>query len=38
LKWFQSPCYYRYHFCFHIPHALNLYCEVYILKSSQVLS
>ena len=32
--WFWNgsnrPCYYWYHFCFHIPHALNSYYEVFI--------
>jgi chromate transport protein ChrA len=30
LKWFQSPYYNWYHFCFHIPQALNFYYEVFI--------
>jgi hypothetical protein len=25
-----APFYYWYHFCFHIPHVLNFYCEVFI--------
>ena len=29
----SGPYYYRYHFGFHIPHALNLYCEVLLFKS-----
>ena len=33
LRWFQSPCNYQYHFCFHIPHALNLYCKVFIFQN-----
>ena len=27
------PYYYRYHFLFHIPHALNFYCKVFIFQS-----
>jgi hypothetical protein len=35
----SRPYYYRYHFCFHIPQAMNFYYEVfYILDSSQLLS
>ena len=26
----SRPCYRRYHFCFHIPHALNFYYEVFV--------
>ena len=29
-RWLQSPSYYRYHFCFYLPHALNFDCEVFI--------
>ena len=33
-EWFWNgssrPYFYRYHFCFHIPHALNLYYEVFM--------
>jgi hypothetical protein len=40
--WNGSSCYYSYwyHFCFHITHAVNFYCEVfifYILESSRLL-
>ena len=32
-EWFWNgssrPYYYRYHFCFHIPHAPNFYCKVF---------
>jgi len=30
LRWFQLPSYYRYHFCFHISHALNFYFNILI--------
>ena len=40
-KWLWNspihPCYYCYHLCFYIPHALYFYCKVYILESSRLL-
>ena len=30
LRLCQSPCYYRYNVCFHIPHVLNLFCKIFI--------
>jgi len=36
-QWFSDgssrPCYYRYHFFLHIPHALNLYCKVFTFQN-----
>jgi hypothetical protein len=30
-------CYYWYHFCFYIPHALNFYCKVLVFQNHYVL-
>ena len=41
-EWFWDgsirPCYYRYHFCFYMPHALYFYCKVFIFYNILVFS